>query len=66
MPKLSEIVQLLQSNLEANGDTENFGIGIAVGQTEKRGIYSYEGFEVHRDANYVNGMALLVGVQSTE
>lgn len=66
MPKLSEIIAALQNDLDINGDTENFGIGIAVGQKEKRGIYSYDGFEIIRDVNYVNGMTVLVGNQSSE
>lgn len=66
MPKLSEIIAALQDDLDKNGDTENFGIGIAVGEKEKRGIYSYGGFEIIRDVNYVNGMTVLVGDQSSE
>jgi len=66
MPKPSEIIKLLQDYIEVNGDTEHFGIGIVVGGEVKRGIYSYDGFQVSRDVNYANGMTLLVGTQSNE
>lgn len=66
MPKLSEIIAALKEDLDKNGDTEHFGIGIAVGEKEKRGIYSYDGFQIVRDVNYVNGMTVLVGNQSSE
>lgn len=66
MPRLSEIIAVLQADLDKNGDTEDFGIGIAIGQKEKHGIYSYGHFQVIRDVNYVNGMTLLVGDQSCE
>jgi len=66
MPRLSEIIAALQDDLDKNGDTENFGIGIAVGDKEKHGIYSYDGFQVIRDVNFVNGITLLVGNHCNE
>lgn len=73
--RLSELAAKLAADLEANGDTENVTIGIAVtGDDGKKYridavISPSNNLEVLRDSNYVNGMAIIVAdhdVQATE
>ena len=72
--RLSELAAKLAADLEANGDTENVTIGIAVtGDDGKKYridavISPSNKLEVLRDSNYVNGMAIIAAdydVQAT-
>ena len=73
--RLSELAAKLAADLEANGDTENVTIGIAVtGNDGKKYridavISPSNELEVLRDSNYVNGMAIIAAdhdAQATE
>ncbi len=73
--RLSELAAKIAADLEANGDTENVTIGIAVtGNDGKKYridavISPSNKLEILRDSNYVNGMAIIAAdhdVQATE
>lgn len=69
--RLSELAAKLAADLEANGDTENVTIGIAVtGNDGKKYridavISPSNELEVLRDSNYVNGMAIIAADHDT-
>lgn len=64
--KLSELVAKLAADLEANGDTANVTLGMAVTGTDGKkyrldAVLDDQGaFEILRDNNYAEGMACAV------
>lgn len=64
--KLSQFIAKLTADLEANGDTENVLIGVAVAGDDGKhyrldAVLTEDGADVLRDVNYTDGMACIVG-----
>lgn len=60
--RLSELITKLQTTLDANGDTENVGLGLVVGRTTKYRLDAFGDIDVlHDTAQFPTGMAMLVG-----
>ncbi|WP_298150882.1 hypothetical protein [Flavobacterium sp.] len=66
MPKLSEVVKMLQEDLQKNGDTNNFGVGVILNGSLRYAIHAFTNFEVTRDLNYIDGLTVLVGEQEVK
>ena len=64
--RLSELVKLLATDLEANGDTEHITLGVTVAGTDGKQyrldavIDGSNDISVLRDSNVVSGMACIV------
>lgn len=63
--KLSQLIAKLTADLEANGDTENVLIGVAVAGDDGKhyrldAVLTEDGADVLRDVNFTNGMACIV------
>lgn len=64
--RLSQLVAMLAADLEANGDTENVILGVAVKGTDGQKyrldavITEINDISTSRDSNFVNGMACVV------
>ena len=63
--KLSQLIAKLSADLDANGDTENVSIGVAVAGEDGKfnrldAVLTVDNAEILRDTNFVNGMACIV------